>query len=187
MKNILGLFTCALLIASGCSSMTTAEIENKRVELNAMADKTVEALKQKETDLQGKLDKSLAYGVANMKVTKVPVVGAGGGEGVLVIKQTQERIYFTVGRFDIGGGWGVRSYKALIVINDQKILDAWKDGKWIFEAGAEASAGSAAAQGSSAGGDKGFTIHLLAEAGASATATARVIRVKVNKELTAGR
>ena len=186
MKTVLSLCVCILLCVTGCSTMTATEKTSKRNELDAMATKAVEALKQKETDLQGKLDKSLAYGVASMKVTKVPVVGAGGGEGVLVIKQTQKRIYFTVSRFDIGGGWGARSYKALIVINDQKILDAWKDGKWVFEAGAEASAGSAAAQGST-GGDKGFTMHILAEAGASATATARVIRVKVNKDLTAGR
>ena len=179
MKSLLSLCVCILLGVTGCSSMTATEKTSKRNELDTMATKAVEALKQKKTDLHNKLDKSLAYGVANMKVTKVPVVGAGGGEGVLVIKQTQERIYFTVGRFDIGGGWGVRSYKALIVI-----LDAWKDGKWIFEAGAEASAGSAAAQGSSAGGEKDFTLHLLAEAGASATATARVIRVKVNRDLT---
>ena len=56
-----------------------------------------------------------------------------------------------------------------------------------LQAGDEASAGSSAAQGSSAGEDKGFTMHILAEGGASATATARVIRVKVNKDLTAGR
>ena len=184
MKTVLSLCLPVLVFVTGCSTMSITEITSKRDELNAMATKAVEALKQKETDLQAKLDKSLAYGVANMKVTKVPVVGAGAGEGVLVIKQTQERIYFTVSRFDIGGGWGARTYKALMVINEQEILDAWKDGKWVFEAGAEASAGSAAAEGSSSGGDKGFTMHILAEGGASATATARVIRVKVNKKLT---
>ena len=180
MKSALSIGACILLW------MTATEIASKRNELDSMATEAIEALTQKEPDLQDKLDKSLAYGVANMKVTKVPVVGAGGGEGVLVIKETQERIYFTVGRFDVGGGWGARGYKALMVINDQEILEAWKDGKWVFEAGAEASAGSAAAQGAS-GGSKGFTTHILAEAGASATATARVIRVKVNKELTAAR
>ena len=184
MKTALSLCVCVLVFVTGCSTMTATEKTSKQNELDTMATEAIEALKQKETDLQGKLDKSLAYAVANMKVTKVPVVGAGGGEGVLVIKQTQERIYFTVSRFDIGGGWGARGYKALMVINDPKILDAWKNGKWIFEAGAEASAGSAAAQGSSAGADKGFTMHILAEAGASATATARVIRVKVNRDLT---
>jgi len=186
MRTALSLCICILVGVTGCSSMTATEKTSKRNELDTMATKAVAALKQKETDLQDKLDKSLAYAVANMKVTKVPVVGAGGGEGVLVIKKTQERIYFTVSRFDVGGGWGARGYKALMVFNDQKILDAWKDGKWIFEAGAEASAGASAAQGSSAGEDKGFTMHILAEAGASATATARAIRVKVNRDLTAG-
>lgn len=186
MKTALSLCNYALLLATGCSTMIPTEITNKRNELDTMAAETINALKQKETELQDKLDQSLAYAVANMKVTKVPVVGAGGGEGVLVIKQTQERIYFTVERFDVGGGWGARGYKVLMVFDDQKILDAWKDGKWVFEAGAEASAGSTAAEGSS-GGDKGFTTHVLAEGGASATATARVIRVKVNKDLTAGR
>ena len=102
---------------------------------------------------------------------------------MLVIKKTQERIYFTVSRFDIGGGWGARAYKALIIFNNQEVLDQWKDGKWVFEAGAEASAGFSSAQGSSNEADKGFSIHILSEGGASATATARVIRVKVNKDL----
>jgi hypothetical protein len=183
MKKKLSLCIFILVLVTGCSTMTAKEKINKKSELDAMAVRSVQLLKQKETDLQGKLDNSLAYAVANMKVTKVPMVGAGAGEGVLVIKNTQERIYFTVKRFDIGGGWGARSYKALMVISDQKILDDWKDGKWIFEAGAEASAGSAVAEGKSDGEDKGFTMHILPEAGASATATARVIKIKINKDL----
>ncbi|VAX11077.1 hypothetical protein MNBD_GAMMA25-1473 [hydrothermal vent metagenome] len=83
---------------------------------------------EKEPAIQQEIDNSLAYAVANMKLTKVPIVGAGGGEGVIFIKETQQRIYFTVGRFDIGGGWGARSYKALLVVETQKVLDRWKMG-----------------------------------------------------------
>ena len=50
-----------------------------------------------------------------------------------------------------------------------------------YQAGAEASAGEAGSDGSS-GGD-GFEMHVLAEGGASATATARVIRTKINTDL----
>ena len=39
--------------------------------------------------------------VANMRVTKVPIIGAGG---VHVNKETGQRTYFIVSRFDIGGG-----------------------------------------------------------------------------------
>ena len=184
MKSIIALFLSASLLVSGCSTMTPEELNTKRNELDAMAKKAVYDLTAKDPTLKKKLNESLAHGVANMKLTKVPVVGAGGGEGVLVIKKTQEYIYFKVSRFDVGGGWGARAYKALIIFNDQYILDKWKDGKWVFEAGAEASAGTSAAQGSSGDTDKGFSIHILAEGGASATATARVIRIKVDRDLT---
>ncbi len=183
MRNIL-LFAGLFFIISGCSSMSALEKDQKRSELDEMAEKAIAGLVKQDPSIQQELDGSLGYAVANMKVTKVPIVGAGGGEGVTLIKETQQRIYFTVGRFDIGGGWGARSYKALLVFETQEVLDKWKDGKWEFQAGAEASAGTASAEGSSSGLNQGFTMHVLSDGGASATATARVIRIKVNSELT---
>jgi len=163
--------------------MTPKEAENKRSSLDTMSTKAIAGLVAKDPALQEKLDKALAYGVANMKVTKVPIVGAGGGEGVMVIKETNHRLYFTVSRFDVGGGWGARSYKVLMLLNTQTLVDKWADGEWLFEAGAEASAGTAATAGSSNSGNEGFSIHVLADGGASATATARVIRVKIESDL----
>ena len=86
--------------------------------------------------------------------------------------------------FDIGGGWGVRSYKILLLFETQEMLDRLHNGTWEYQAGVEASTGTAAAEGSSGGEDKGYTVHILSDGGASATATARVIRIKVNSELT---
>ena len=184
MKKLRILFVASIILISACSSMTTAEKNNKRNELNTMVATTIEGLKEITPGLQKELDDSLAYGVANMKLTKVPIVGAGGGEGVLFIKENDQRVYFTVGRFDLGGGWGVRSYKLLMIINSQEVLDKWKEGNWEFEAGAEASAGTASAQGSTSGLNTGFTVHILSDGGASATVTARVIRMSVNTQLT---
>ncbi len=181
MKIIL-LIVCMFITA--CSSMTVSEKETKRSELDKMAAKAIAGLVEKDAAIQQELDDSLGYAVANMKLTKVPIVGAGGGEGVVFIKAGEKKIYFTVSRFDLGGGWGVRSYKALMVFNSQEVLDNWQDGKWEFQAGAEASAGTASAEGSSSGLAQGFTIHVLSDGGASATVTARVIRVRVNRELT---
>lgn len=171
-------------VVSACSTMSTNELVSKRNELNTMAEKAIAGLVAKDPILQSKIDSSLAYGVASMKLTKVPIIGGGGGEGVLIVKKGDQRVYFSVGRFDIGGGWGARSYKVLLIIQSQEVLDQWIDGKWIFESGAEASAGTAAAEASTAAMDAGFTTHVLAEGGASATATARIIHVKVNSDLT---
>ncbi len=171
------------MLVSGCSTMTVEERNAKRAGLDAMAEKAIAGLIEQDSSLQQKLDESLGYAVANMKVTKVPVVGAGGGEGVFVNKKTNKRTYFTVSRFDVGGGWGARSYKALLVLETQEMLDRVKDGTWEFQAGVEASAGTAAAEGSSGALNEGFSLHVLSDGGASATATARIIRIKVNSEL----
>ncbi len=173
-----------LMMLGGCAALTPSEIEQKQETLDTMAAKAIEGLIKEDPALQAELDKAVGYAVANMKVTKVPVVGAGGGEGVLVDAKTQERRYFTVSRFDIGGGWGVRSYKALMIIHSEKVLEEFKGGSWTFEAGAEASAGTAAAEGGSGALNQDITMHLLADGGASATVTARVIHASIDDALT---
>jgi hypothetical protein len=70
------------------------------------------------------------------------------------------------------------------VITSQEALDRFDGGVWEFQAGVEASAGTVAAEGSSGALNEDFTVHVLSDGGASAIATARVIRIKVNSELT---
>jgi hypothetical protein len=53
-----------------------------------------------------------------------------------------------------------------------------------FQAGAGASAGAAAAEGSTSDFNKGFKLHVLSYGGASATVTVRVIRIEINNTLT---
>lgn len=170
-------------LTTGCASLSPSEVSAKREDLVKMANQTVEILRSRHPEISSELDKAIAYGVADMKLTKVPIVGAGGGEGVLFITNEDKRIFYNITRIDFGGGWGARAYKVLIVFSDSEVVKDWEEGKWKFEAGAEVSAGSKAAEGAS-GGNPGFTTHLLSEIGASATVTARVIHIKVNKELT---
>ena len=185
MTNKSRLILLSILVSiTGCTTMSPSEKEQKRAELDEMANTSIARLIKQDPAIQDKIDKSLAYAVADMKLTKVPIVGGGGGEGVLFDKKTSKHIYFTVSRFDLGGGWGVRSYKALFVVESQDIYDKVIDGTWEFQAGAEASAGSASAEGSSSGQSKGFSLYVLSEAGASVTVTARVIRTKANSALT---
>lgn len=184
MKKTHLLSFCMILVLSACSSMSVSERETKRDELDKMAATAIAGLVEQDATLQQEIDDSLGYAVANMKVTKVPIVGAGGGEGVFFDKESKKRIYFTVSRFDLGGGWGARSYKILLILKTQDAFERLEGGTWEFQAGVEASAGTAAAEGSSGALNEGYTVHVLSDGGASATATARVIRIKVNSELT---
>lgn len=183
MKKQLILLTLIVSMVSACSSLTTSEKEQKRSALNAMAETAIAGLIKQDAAVKQALDESLAYAVVNMKLTKVPIVGAGGGEGVFFDKNTQERTYINVSRFDIGGGWGVRSYKALVLFTSKEAVDRISEGTWEFQAGVEASAGTAVAEGASDDENENFTVHVLSDGGASATATVRVIRISVNENL----
>jgi len=184
MEKTLALLICMLFVITGCSTMTVTEKDQKRSELDAMAETAIAGLIEQDAKVKTEMDKSVGYAVANMKLVKVPLVGAGGGEGVFVDKKTNQRTYFTVKRLDIGGGWGGRSFKLLIVVYSQEILDRLGSGTWVFQAGAEASVGTAAAEGSTSALKKDFNVYVLSDGGASATVTARVIRIKVNSKLT---
>jgi len=172
-----------IFMLGACASMSSSEKAARRQQLNRMAEETITALVAKDPELQQEIERSLAWAVADIKLTKIPIVGAGGGEGVFFNKDKHRRVYFTVSRFDIGGGWGVRVYKALILINSPEVLKRIKGGVWEFQAGAEASAGTATMEGAAGANNTGYSIHILSKGGASATVTARVIRLKPNSKL----
>ncbi|MEA1919049.1 MAG: hypothetical protein U9N52_04365 [Campylobacterota bacterium] len=184
MYKIVSISLFFVLMFGACSTLTQSEIQEKQETLNVMSQEAIDGLIEQDPTIKKELENAVGYAVANMKLTKVPIFGAGGGKGVLVDSKTQEHYYFTVSRLDIGGGWGVRSYKVLLVINSQKVLEELKTGLWKFEAGAEVSAGSNAAGGNSGALQEDFTMHVLADGGASATVTARVIHARINKDLT---
>jgi lipid-binding SYLF domain-containing protein len=185
MKKQLLVVLGLVFILGGCSTMSVEERDKKRSDIDAMAEEAIAGLVERDAGIQTELDASVGYAVANMKLTKVPIVGAGGGEGVFVDRETQQRIYFNVTRLDLGGGWGARSFKVLLVFNSEEMVARMeKKSIWEFQAGAEASAGTVSAEGSSSDLNAGFTMHVLSDGGASATVTARVIRIKINTALT---
>jgi lipid-binding SYLF domain-containing protein len=169
-----------LLLAqvTGCATSPPQDRDEQRAELDAMADATVETLIEAEPGAQDVLDRSVGYVVIDMKVTKIPVFGAGNGYGVVVDRRTDTRAYLKVTRFDIGGGWGAQHFKVIVVFDDARLLDRAKSGTWHYEAGAELAAGSTGADGRMQKAADGFQAYRLAEGGAAATVTVRVARAR---------
>jgi lipid-binding SYLF domain-containing protein len=166
-------------LCAACASLSPEELAEKRAALDAMGAESVARLIEEQPEAEAVFDEAVGYAVFDVKLTKVPVFGAGGGTGVVVDHRDGSHSYVRVSRLDIGGGWGVRAFKMLIAISDEKVLDRAESGRWKFEAGAEAAVGGASAEGGTGDvGDRSFSSYVLAEGGASATVTLRVIRIK---------
>lgn len=177
------IYMSIVLFFTSCSQMSIEEKNSKRAVIDKMAETTIDTLIKEDASIKTALEEAKGYVVVNWKVTKVPVVGVGGGNGIVVDKRDDTRVYIKVGRFDIGGGWGARSYKNLIIINDDALLDDVKDGVIKFEGGAEVSAGTVSAEGGSTALNPKIQTHTLLDGGGSATATLRVLRARLDSDL----
>ena len=181
--TVMAIVTVLLLGLSGCASVPGDTREEQILTIDELVETTLSDLYKQELATEDDILKSAGYVIMNNKITKIPLVGAGSGYGVGIHSMTKERTYLKMGRFDVGGGWGARSVRPVIIFSDEKVFKEFIDGDWSANAGAEAAAKvgdvgvSGGAGSDSAAKDKGYTIHMITDAGVSATVTAGVIRV----------
>jgi lipid-binding SYLF domain-containing protein len=172
-----------IVALSGCTSIPGETGEEQAETIDALVERTLSDLYEQEPDTKEAIANSVGYVVASTKITKIPIVGAGSGYGVAINTKSGEQTYLKMARFDVGGGWGARSLRPVLIFQDETIFRKFIDGVWEAQAGAEAAAkvGETGAAGGAGTGDiandKGYTIHFITDAGVSATATAGVIRV----------
>lgn len=168
---------------SGCGSIPGDTKAEQVDTIDSLVERTLADLNKQDPATIEEIANSVGYIIMHNKITKVPVVGAGTGYGVAIETQTQKRTYLRMARFDVGGGWGARSLRPVLIFQNQEIFNDFINGQWEAQAGAEAAAkvGETGAAGGGGSGDlvdKGYTIHMITDAGVSASVTAGVIRVK---------
>jgi lipid-binding SYLF domain-containing protein len=181
------LIACSLfLIAglSGCANVPGESREDQVQTIDELVERTLSDLYKQEEDARQKIADSVGYAIMTNTIVKVPLVGVGRGYGVAIDNKTQERTYIKMERFDLGGGLGARSERPVVIFRDEERFKEFIEGTWSANAGAEAAAkvgeaGAAGGVGSGdLGGDKGYSVYLITDAGVSATLTVGVIRVK---------
>ena len=167
----------AILAVAGCSSLSPEAKQEKRTELDAMSEATLLRLFEAQPETEFVYEQCVGYAIAAMNQTKIPVVGTGKGYGIVIDKSNNVRKYVEVSQFEVGGGLGAQKYKAVVFFKDEARLKKAMTGFWHFQAGAEAAAGTATAGGSTSSG-KGYRAYKIAESGAVATLTIRIVRAK---------
>ena len=183
LKLILSLLA-VLFALQACTSIPIAQRADKRAEIDRAAQDAVEQIIEKNPEVGSELEEAAGYFVARVSAAHVAVLGGGQGIGVLVDSQSDDRTYLNVKRFDLGAGLGVRYFRVLLVIKDRQRLQEIRNG-WTFRAvGSNLAAGQQASDAISSIGEEGISVHVLSEASANIAATARVVRLSVNRDLT---
>jgi len=168
---------------TGCVKVPGETREDQVITIDQLVERTLEDLYEQNPNTKKEIDSTVGYAVFNNKITKVPIVGAGAGYGVAIHNKSAQRTYLKMVRLDVGGGWGARSVRPVITYHNEEKFNDLINGKGEAKSGAEAAAkvGDAGAAGrgndDSAQNDKGYTIHMITDAGVSATVTAGLIRI----------
>jgi len=173
----------ALLAVSCGSTYRSMSVQEKLTFLTELEEQTLAELVEKYPKAQSDMDRALGHAIFSNTAAKAPFVGGGEGIGVVVNKETGDRTYLKVTRFDVGGGLGVRTYRLIILFFEEQALEKLAGGKLEFGAGVEAGAKEKDI-GTGAGGiagsrKEGYVLYQLSDAGVSASLTVRVIRYSV--------
>lgn len=172
----------ALTVLHACTSVPVEEREARRSEIDQQAEKTIQLVKQQYPEFEQAFEESAGYFTAVVSTATVAVVGGGLGTGVLVDKESGERSYLDVKRYDFGAGLGKVEKRAIVLARDAAAIEAIRNGTYFRSLAAEAAAGEKGSSSSYVGG--GHTAFTVSGSGASLGATARLTRLSVNRDLT---
>ena len=123
----------------------------------SLEQETLAQLVKEQPGTEQELAQSVGYAVIEKKVVKVPVVGAGGGAGVVVEKANGKKRYLRVPELQLGLGWGGRAEKVILIFQDVEKLRNLAGGTW--KAGIAAEAAAKAGDVGAAGGGGHGTAH----------------------------
>jgi lipid-binding SYLF domain-containing protein len=126
---------------------TSAELkdESKRAKINEVAEETLEKLFAENANAKSLYDNAIGWAVFDN--TKVAFgISGGGGNGVAVSKTSGKKAYMKMGTGGVGLGLGVNKYQIVFLFQDEKTLENFIEKGWQADAGATASAGTAAAE-----------------------------------------
>ena len=160
-----------LFVIQACTSIPVAQRADKRAQLDQEAEETIAEMLELDPAIGQELEEAAGYFVSRVSAANLAFIGGGQGIGVLVDRQSGDRTYLNVKRFDLGAGLGVRYYRVLLIIEGKDKLEAFRDG-WTFRGVAtDMAAGKAGSEATSKAGE-GFSVHILSDLGASVAATA---------------
>jgi len=169
------------ILAAGAAWAQDEDAAERRAELDANAQETLQKLFANVDGSQALYDEAAGYAVFSATKAGFGISG-GGGAGVAVDKGAGSTVYMRMGTAGIGFSYGAQRYDIVMLFQSADRLKTFVDGGWDGGAAAEAMAG-----GDSAGAGVAFidgaAVFTLTETGAMASASVSGTRFWVNEDL----
>ena len=172
-----------LVLGSGCTSVPVEQRDDRRAELEELAEQTLAEVLAAEPEAAQELENAPGYFVSRISAANVALLGGGQGTGILRDLESGERTFLNVKRFDVGAGLGVRYYRVLVIVHTREKLEQMKRGITFRALAADLAAGSSGTA-SLKGPDQQISAYVLSDTGGLIAATARLVRLSVNRDLT---
>lgn len=116
------------------------EREQRRLVIDTNAQRALDELLSSNESARALYER--AEGYAAFTATKAGfLVTGGGGTGVVIDKDTGNRVYMRMGTGGIGLGIGAQTYSLVVLFETEAVLNAFMDGGWDSSATAQAAAG----------------------------------------------
>jgi hypothetical protein len=177
------IITLSVTLLTACATIPVEKRAGMRLEINQRADDAIVKLVERNPEVQEALDTSVGYFVGQVSAAKIPVVGGGSGLGLLYDREAGTRTYMNIKRYDVGVDLGGRRIIKKIIFQDHETFEEFRSGVWRPGIGAESGAGEKGSTTVTEVG-KGASFYLLPETGAAVVASARLVRITVNEDLT---
>ncbi len=144
MNRLLVLILVVALVPLGALAQDPEKAEGKRAKLDAIAGETLEMLFSEAPQTKEMYKKAYGYAVfSNMKFALG--VSGGGGSGVAVNRDSDERTYMKMGTVGVGLGLGGKKYRVVFLFENQQTFDNFVNKGWQADTSASATAGTSGA------------------------------------------
>ena len=163
------------------SEWQAMEQEGKRGKINEMSVEAMEELFSEHAKTRELYARS--YGAAVFDNLKLAFgISGGGGNGVAVVRKTNERTYMKMATAGVGVGLGVKKYQVIFFMQDSQTFNNFVEKGWQADAGAGAVAGKAGVEVMT---DfvNGLAVYQLTEKGLMANADIAGTKYWKNKKL----
>ena len=174
-----------LMLVSGCASMGSGTVAEKRDAILTMQDVALAKLYKEKPDVKAQIETAPGYAVFSNANVNIIFVSAGTGYGVVNNNITGHQTYMNMAEGGVGLGIGAKDYRIVLVFHSQKAINYFIENGWTAGGNADATA-KAGQKGMSVEGEGylgDITVYTMTESGLALQASVKGTKFWPDKQL----